>query len=84
MLYLLKSTGLSNQNVQKIKYVQKVFCRRYRFRNNEKDETIKVRVIGSGSYGDPASLYIRTSEHSKYVNRIRFTFNNEKKRISLS
>lgn len=33
----------------------------------ERNEAIKVRVIGSGSFGDPASLYIRTSDHSKWA-----------------
>lgn len=55
------------ENFHGINSVEKLCRRHYRLRNMDRDDTIKVRVIGSGSYGDPASLYIRTSEHSKCV-----------------
>lgn len=62
----LKSAGPTKKIIQRIKSGEKVFYRQYRMRNQpERDEAIKVRVIGSGSFGDPACLYIRTSDHSK-------------------
>lgn len=63
---LLKSAGPNRKNIHRIKFGEKVFYRPYRMRNQtQRKEAIKVRVIGSGSFGDPASLYIRTSDHSK-------------------
>lgn len=62
----LKSAGPTNQNIYRIKSGEKLFHRNYRMRNQpERKDEIKVRVIGSGSFGDPAALYVRTSDHSK-------------------
>lgn len=62
----LKSAGPTRKYIHRIKSAEKEFYRHYRMRNSsERDEAVKVRVIGSGSFGDPASLYIRTSDHSK-------------------
>lgn len=62
----LKSAGPTRKNIHRIKSGEKEFYRHYRMRNQpERLEAVKVRVIGSGSFGDPASLYIRTSDHSK-------------------
>lgn len=67
MLHLLQSAKPMKENFHRIKSTEKFVRRSYRIRNQpEKDETVKVRVIGSGSFGDPASLYVRTSDHSKY------------------
>lgn len=66
MMNFLKSAGPNRKTIHRITFGEKVFCRQYRTRNQpEKIEAVKVRVIGSGSFGDPASLYIRTSDHSK-------------------
>lgn len=63
MLSLVKAfsrTSRIHLNVSRCGYV----CRQGRqYSKNESNDIIKVTVIGSGSFGDPASLLITTCDN---------------------
>lgn len=65
MYSVLRSFSRTKTNAR-LRLVENVVQRQYRM-NTEKSNLIKVHVVGSGSFGDPAALIVRTSDHSMYV-----------------
>lgn len=66
MHYLLRGLSKTNRNVCELKLIDNVCWRAYRTKP-ERSNLIKVAVIGSGSFGDPASLLIKTCDSFMYV-----------------
>lgn len=66
MQNLLKAFGNTNGNVCKIRSIERALKRTYKSKV-ERSNLIKVAVVGSGSFGDPAALVVRTCDNFMYV-----------------
>lgn len=68
MHYLLRGLSKTKQSICELKLIDNVCWRAYRA-NRPKPEAynFEVDVIGSGSFGDPASLLIKTCGGRAYV-----------------
>lgn len=66
MYCLLKAFGSTKPTASRLGCVENVFHRHYR-NKPEKSNLLKVAVIGSGSFGDPACLMVKTADNFVYV-----------------
>lgn len=62
MHYMLKTISNTKQNVYKLKSIENVLQRSYRVNRPERSSLIKAAVVGSGSFGDPAALLVKTCD----------------------
>lgn len=69
MQYLLKVLSNTKGNAFKIGSIENALKRTYRSKP-ERSNLIKVAVVGSGSFGEPSSLIVRTCDNFVYVSRI--------------
>lgn len=68
MMYCLRNAfSLKTKwKVSKQISVEKIVQRHFR-RGVEKSNCIKVAIVGSGSFGDPAALIVKTCDNFMYV-----------------
>lgn len=62
MLCRMKSFRKANRDLYNSGYLQ----RQYRVKQ-ERSNQLKIAVVGSGSFGDPSSLLIKTCDNFMYV-----------------
>lgn len=65
MYCLVKAFGKPKPNAR-LGFIENVV--RHHYRNKvERSNLVKVAVVGSGSFGDPASLLVKTCDNFMYV-----------------
>lgn len=62
MLCRMKSFSKAKRDVYNLGYMQ----RQYRGKP-ERSNQLKIAVVGSGSFGDPSSLLVKTCDNFMYV-----------------
>lgn len=63
MLCSMKSAVNRRRYVSELGYMK----RHYRANKPQRSNLLKVSVVGSGSFGEPSSLFIRTCDNFMYV-----------------